>query len=188
MGCRQRGKGSPGWEGKSCQFASQPWPHGSHHPCALHCSLQLPLATVWQSLFSPWFAHQHQKTEVAPAVPARERLAHNSLPASTAPVLTAGREGCQPPTFHSSQPRSWQVGLWLQDRCRCLSWGCRLHPLPGWGTGRHPLSAGGHPGAMHTSRVCSGPCCSCSAHPALDFALHPTTSLPICLKPFIPPI
>lgn len=88
--------------------------------------------------------------------------------------------GLPAPTFHSSQPWSWQVGLWLQDRCRCLSWGCQLCPMPGWGTGRHPVFTGGHPGATHTSCVCSGPCCSCSAHPAPDLALYPTTSLPAC--------
>lgn len=74
MGCRQWGKGSPGWEGESWQFPGKPWPRGSHQPCALHCSLQLPLATVWQSLCSPWFAHQHQKTVVAPMVPAERGL------------------------------------------------------------------------------------------------------------------
>lgn len=55
------------------------------------------------------------------------------------------------------------------------------------GDWQHPLFAGGHPGAMHISCVCSGSCCSCSAHPGLDLAVYPTTSLPACPRPLTPP-
>lgn len=111
-GCRQRGKGSPRWEVKSCQFASQLWPHGSHQPCALYCSLQLPLATVWQSLCSPWFAHQHQKTEVAPVVSAERGLLTNPCQPAQPQSLQLGGGAASPPpsTPPSPGPGKWVCG------------------------------------------------------------------------------
>lgn len=178
-GCRQRGKGSPGWEGESCQFAGQPWPRGCHQPCALHCRLQLPLATVWQSLCPPglhtstrrlrllqWFLQrgtcsQSPASQHSPSPYSWERgLPAPHLPLLPALVLASGfvAPGPMPVPF---------LGLSAAPRARVGDW-------------QAPPLRRGHPGAMHTSCVCSGPCCSCSAHPAPDLALYPTASLPTC--------
>lgn len=189
--CRQGDKEKPRWEWERHQHTGQPWPRGFHQPCALRCTLQLPLATTQGSLCSLQFACRCPRTETAPAVPA-ERSPLTVLPWSLASQHSPGPHGWErgppdlplPPHFCFSQLQSWQAGLWPQDQCQCLAGGCWLCPMMGWGTGWHPFFAGGHPRAMHTSCTCSGPCCSCSACLALALTLHPATSPPA--RPQVP--
>lgn len=91
-GCRQRGKGSPRWEVKSCQFASPLWPHGSHQPCALYCSLSCPWPRCGSPCVPPGL---HTSTR-------RLRLLQR--------FLQRGACSQTPASQHSLSPYSWEGG------------------------------------------------------------------------------
>lgn len=164
---------------RSRRAAGQLWPCRSSQLCALCQSLQLPwprhrgpctclsLHTSTQGLrLLQWFLQSRPYSQPpAPSGP--------MSPDGTAQVLMFGSRGQQLPPFCSSQPWFWQVGLWFQVQCWCLPWGCQLCPAPRQGAVLHPIFAGGHPGATHTSCACSGPHCSHSASPAPALTLLP---------------
>ncbi|KAM9548907.1 uncharacterized protein ACIB01_009381 [Guaruba guarouba] len=109
---RQEEKGSRKREQQRCQHAGQPWPSRSCQPCALSRSLQLPPGHGAGVPVLPPVCTPVPKDWGCSSGSCSEGPAHTCCPwispAGTAPVLMAGSRGCQPPAFHSSQPRSWK--------------------------------------------------------------------------------